>query len=132
MSIAFIPITEDNPLYNEKLIKDKWENFLAQFSSSFFEEFDVEIEQNEFNSIVEGCLNKIYLSSSSNKNEVEKKEEKKKEEKKVEKKKEERLRCVQILRNNEQCKGKQVNGGQYCTRHTPKKEELSSSESEDN
>jgi hypothetical protein len=135
MSIAFIPITEDNPLYGEKIIKDKWTSFLNDFHSSITSEFDFSINQNEFNMIVENCLNDIYFSSSSQKDEVEKtevekrskKEDKKKLEKedKKESKKEEKevLRCVQILKNNEQCKGKQVKGGEYCTRHSKKEEE---------
>jgi hypothetical protein len=148
MSIAFIPITKDNPLYNEKIIRDKWDTFLTKFSNAISDEFDIEIDQDDFNIIVENCLNKIYVPSSTTSSSslevkevktvekevktvekqvktVEKKEEKKKKEK------EERLRCVQILKNNEQCKGKQVKGGQYCTRHSPKEESSSSSSDEE-
>ncbi len=150
MSIAFIPITKDNPLYNEKIIRDKWDTFLTKFSNAISDEFDIEIDQDDFNIIVENCLNKIYVPSSTTTSSsslevkevktvekevktVEKKEVKtveKKEEKKK-KEKEERLRCVQILKNNEQCKGKQVKGGQYCTRHSPKEESSSSSSDEE-
>ncbi len=56
---------------------------------------------------------------------VEKKVEKIKEsksKKEVKKVKEEKPRCSQILKNNEQCKGKSVKNSQFCTRHTPKEE----------
>ncbi len=62
-------------------------------------------------------------------NEDKDKEEKKIKETKVKKevkkvvKKEERPRCSQILKNNEQCKGKSVKSSNFCTRHTPKEEQ---------
>jgi hypothetical protein len=65
-------------------------------------------------------------NSDENEEEIKKTETKSKikkvESKETKKKKEEKPRCKQILKNNEQCKGKSTKGGEYCTRHTQKEE----------
>ncbi len=165
MSIAFIPIIAKSNLYNEEAVTKKWTTFLNSLSKSLESSTNININQNEFNSIIEKTLLKHYSipSISTPIKKEEKKEEKKedktkndkdneeseddkdkeKEEisnktkstpksstkvKKIEskeskKKTEEKPRCKQILKNNEQCKGKSTRGTEFCTRHIPKKEE---------
>ena len=82
--------------------------------------------ENEENENEENEEEEEKIKETKVKKEV-KKEEKIKETKvkkviKKEVKKEERPRCNQILKNNEQCKGKSVKNSEFCTRHTPKEE----------
>ena len=151
MSIAFIPITAKSNLYNEEVVNNKWNSFLTNLSKSIECTTNININQDEFNSIIEKTLLKHYSIPSTStpiKKEVKKEEKndsssedeeeekkiksntkiKKVEQKESKKKTEEKPRCKQILKNNEQCKGKSTKGGEYCTRHTPKKEESENDE----
>ena len=167
MSIAFIPIIAKSNLYNEEAVNKKWTTFLNSLSKNLQSTANIDINQNEFNSIIEKTLLKHYSIPSTStpiKKEIKKEEnededvnesknneeEKDNEEEEIlnktklknksninikkigqkesKKKTEEKPRCKQILKNNEQCKGKTTKGGDFCTRHTPKEEESSNEE----
>ncbi len=87
MSIAFVPISTQSDVFDEKVINKKWDDFVHSLTSSFEEVTGTSINSSTLNTLLQTSLEKQYSilnqSTQENKKEV---KEKKKIEKKVVKK----------------------------------------------
>lgn len=139
MSITFIPISTSNNCFNEEVVSKKWTQFIQQLSESLSESLETDINKNDLESIINTSLEKHY--SLQNISTVIKKEEpikhkvdnvtseaktvakrgrKKKSETETKTTSKEVKKCMQILKNNNQCKSNAINGLNYCSRHSQK------------
>lgn len=103
MSIAFIPIETSQDLFNNKVVTEKWSQFVEGITEQISSTLKIECSQELIGTILQETLEEHYTLQSKKPT--------------VKEKKPERLQCEHILKNNKQCPNKANIGKTLCARH---------------